>query len=300
MAPQSPPPPYGREKLAQKSPRMIDHIWIVIGPPLIICFDLVAPCIIYYIWLNVHRKSWKRDCVKFNQRGEQCPYPEPEFDDAILGYAIILFGLGELYILLARVWRLLRHPDLCAPLLSRNRYELDATSWVYGVALLVALIPFVVGSTREIPKLYLYSPSILMAFLGGLMLLTLIPFKLPIGVNSQPRGTTVPPFVYYAGEDFVAVDGLQDREFRIRYNERYDSSKGFRRFIFLLTLWWIWGVCVYIGCVSAVIWNLKFHFAFGLSLGVLFGFIIIWAAVTYIWVQIEMVKAQRPLNTSQV
>lgn len=223
---------------------------------------------------------------------------EPEFNKQILGSSIISFGLGELYILIARVCRLLRHADECAPLLSRSRWELDATSWVYGVAMVCALIPFVVASSKQIPNLYLYSPGALMAFLGILMVITLIPLKIPIGINSQARGTRLRPLIYYAAEDFIAVDGLQDREFRIRYNARYDSSKSFRRMLLGLTIWWIFGVCVYLGCLSAIVWTLEFHYAFGLSLGVLFAYILIWAAVSYIWLQIEMERERKALDIS--
>ena len=132
-----------------------------------------------------------------------------------------------------------------------------------------------------------------MAFLGILMLVTLIPLKTPIGINSQARGTPLRPLVYYAAEDFIAVDGLQDREFRIRYNARYDSSKAFRRMLLGLTIWWIFGVCVYLGCLSAIIWIMEFHYAFGLSLGILFAYILIWAAVSYIWLQIGMDRERK-------
>lgn len=277
------------EKLAQKNPKLTDHLSITIGPIIIILFDIVVPCIIYYIWFDTNRSQWVSDCRAY----ETCHYPKPEFNERILGYAIISFGIGELYILIARVCRLLWHPAECAPLLSRSRWELDATSWVYGVAMICALIPFVIGSSKEIPELYLYSPGILMAFLGTLMLITLIPIKIPIGINSQPRGTRLRPFVYYAAEDFIAVDGLQDREFRVRYNARYVSSKPFRRMLLGQTVWWISGVCVYLGCLSAIIWTLEFHYAFGLSLGVLFAYIIIWAAVSYIWLRIEMERERK-------
>lgn len=202
---------------------------------------------------------------------------------------MICFGFGELYILLARVWRLYFRREQCAPLLSRAKWELDATSWVYAVAMLLALIPFVVGSALVMPTLYLYSPAFIMGFLFVLMIVTTtIPFKLPTGINSQPRGTVLRPFIYYAAEDFIAVDGLQDREFRIRYNERYESSKAFRRMFVYLTLWWEVGVCVYIGSLSAVIWTLEFHYAFGLSFGVLFTYIAVWAAGSYLYVMAEM------------
>ncbi|PQE13115.1 beta-glucosidase 1 precursor protein [Rutstroemia sp. NJR-2017a BBW] len=187
------PPPY--EKLAQKNPKPTDHLSITIGPPVILLFDIVVPCIIYY--------------------------------------------------------------------------------------------------------LYLYSPGFLMGFLGIVMVITLIPFKLPIGIDSQPRGTRMRPFIYYAAEDFIAVDGLQDREFRRRYNARYDSSKGFRRMFLVLTIWWIFGVLVYLGCLSAVIWTLEFHYAFGLSLGVLFAYLLTWALVSYYWVQVVMNREKRAFNSEK-
>ena len=161
--------------------------------------------------------------------------------------------------------------------------------------MLMALIPFVIGSTMEIPELYLYAPGFLMAFLGVIMLVTLFAahVKIPIGIDSHARGSRLRPFIYYAAEDFIAVDGLQDREFRVRYNARYDSSKAFRMMFLYLTIWWVLGVAIYLGCLSAIIWTMPFHIAFGLSLGVLFGYIIVWAVVTYLWVNIEMDRQKK-------
>lgn len=281
------------EKLAQKRPKPTDHLSITIGPPIILLFDIVVPCIIYYVWYNIKRSQWGNDCQSYVDLGAICPLAKPEFDEKINGYAIISFGFGELYILIARIYRLIYQRDDCAPLLSRSVWELDATSWVYGVSMICALIPFVIGSSQSIPKLYLYAPAFLMIFLGVIMLITLIPFRIPIGINSHARGTPMRPFIYYAAEDFIAVDGLQDREFRVRYNARYDSSKAFRRMFVILTLWWILGVCVYIGCLSAIIWTLEFHYAFGSSLGVLFAYIIIWAASSYCYVEFEMERQRK-------
>ena len=281
-------------RLANKQAHPLEHLGITLGLPMILLFDIVVPCIIYYTWYNSHRNHWNQKCTAYHDRDEVCPIKKPEFDKSILGYAIISFGAGELWILIARVWRLFRHRDQCAPLLSRSKWELDATSWVYGVAMIMALIPFVIGSSVEIPVLYLYSPAFIMGFLGVLMLVTTTyPFTLPIGINSQPRGTKLRPFIYYAAEDFIAVDGLQDREFRIRYNERYESSRAFRRMFVSLTLWWELGVCVYIGSLSAVIFTLEIHYAFGLSLGVLFAYIAFWAAGTYGFVVWEMARQER-------
>lgn len=278
-----------RTRLANKEAHPMEHIGITFGLPMILLFDLIIPCIIYYTWYNKQRSRWEEQCRPWHNRDEKCPIPQKQFDEKILGYAIICFGFGELYILLARVWRLYFRREQCAPLLSRAKWELDATSWVYAVAMILALIPFVIGSSLVMPKLYLYSPAFIMGFLLILMLVTTtVPFTIPIGINSQPRGTILRPFIYYAAEDFIAVDGLQDREFRIRYNERYESSKAFRRMFVYLTLWWEMGVCIYIGCLSAIIWTLEFHYAFGLSFGVLFTYIALWAAGSYLFVTIEM------------
>lgn len=246
-----------------------DQISIMLGPVMILFCDLVIPCIIYYSWRGSHRQG-------------------PEYDEEILGYAVISFGIGEAYILVVRVYRLIRYKDQCGPLLSRHRWELDATSWIYGSALIAGLIPFVVGSALAIPQLYLYSPGIYMAFLGFWALLSLIPFKLPVRVNSDKAGSTMQPLVYYAAEDFFAVDGWLKNEFRVKYRARYANSIMFRKMILEITLWWISGIMVYIGCLSAVIWRLPFSIAFGVSLGVLFSFIIIWAISTYVYIQLAL------------
>ncbi|CAN8095965.1 unnamed protein product [Discula destructiva] len=277
-------------KLAQKEAHPWQHLGITLGLPMILLMDIVVPCIIYYTWYRTRRGDWESRCHTGFPGQSHCPLEPPaQFDERILGSAVASFGIGELWIWVARVYRLFCHHQDCAPLLSTSRWQLDATSWVYLVAMLVALIPFVVGSSLELPHLYLYGPSALMGFLGVMMVITTLhPFNIPIGINSQPKGTPLRPFIYYAAEDFMAVDGLQDREFRTRYNDRYESNPMFRRFFFNLTLWWTLGVCVYIGCVSAVIWVLPFHYAFGLSLGVLFSYIACWAIVTFVWIKIEM------------
>lgn len=250
---------------------------------MVLLFDLVIPCITYYVWYDNHGTSTLK------------------YDKGILGGAVACFGFGELWILAARVWRLFFRQQECAPLLSRNRWELDATSWVYGVAVLLALIPLVVGSKLEIPELYLYSPCFIFIFLGFLMFVTTVtPFKLPIGINSHERGTNIRPFIYYAAEDFIAVDGLQDREFRVRYNERYESNKMFRRFFFNLTLFWLLGVLIYIGCASAIIWTLAFNYAFGLVFGILFVWIGVWAGSTYLWVKWEMKREARAYEEGEI
>lgn len=251
-----------------------DQVSIILGPFVILACDLVIPCIIYYVWLASN------------------PI-DPGYEEEIMGYAVLSFGLGEAYILVVRVYRLIKYRDECGPLLSKHWWELDATSWIYAAALLAGLIPFVVGSTLEIPQLYLYSPGIYMAFLWFWVTLTLLPVNSPVRINSEEAGHRMRPLVYYAAEDFFAVDGWQKRDFRIRYRERYDTSIMFRKMIFELTIWWFAGFIVYIGCLSAVIWNNPFHIAFGLSLGVLFAWIILWAICTYVYVQLALERERQ-------
>lgn len=288
------------EKLAQKDVKAKEQISMTLGGPIIILFDLVVPCLIYYIWLRVVRTNWRHRCEAAGTPLTSCP-DYPEYDDVILGLAVIAFGVGELYILIVRIVRLIRHREECAPLLSRHWAELDATSWVYLCALIIPLIAFVVstnimnpdGSRRVIPWLYLYAPGFLMGFLLVLMCITLIPFTLPYGINSDPRGTKCKPFVYYAAEDFIAVDGWQGRAFRQRYKDRYDNSKMFRRFFFWLQIFWIAGASIYIGCLSAVIWKLEFEYAFGVCFGILFSYLIIWAGISYVWMKWEMHREKK-------
>lgn len=280
-------------RLAVKDAHPWQHLGITLGLPMILLFDVVVPCIIYYTWHRAQLAAWNNDCAAESYPADQpCPLPPPaQFNKDILGAAIASFGIGELWILLARVYRLFAHADECAPLLSTSRWQLDATSWVYAAAMIVALIPFLVGSALEMPKLYLYGPSFLMGFLGVMMVVTTVaPFQIPVKINSQPKGTMLRPFIYYAAEDFMAVDGLQDREFRTRYNERYETNPMFRQLFYRLTIWWTLGVMVYIGSVSAVIWTMEFQYAFGLSLGVLFSYIACWAVVTFVWVKLEMAR----------
>lgn len=265
-----------------------DHISIIIGPPIVLLCDLVAPNIIYYIWLGSIRGNWWRECHHYVQRGAACPIARPpSYDQYILGYSIIAFGVGEVYVLLARVLRLFREHEECSPLLSRHKWELDATAWVYASALITALIPFIVSTSinKAVPWLFLYAPGFLFAYLELWAIITLFPFKIPVRVDSDPVGTPVRPLVYYAAEDFMAVDAWQGRSFRRKYRARYDSSPMFRRMILELTWFWIIGCSIYLGCLSAIIWNLPFEYAFGSSLGLLFGWLIIWVSLMSIGVK---------------
>ncbi|QDS73930.1 hypothetical protein FKW77_007788 [Venturia effusa] len=291
------PPHRTLEPLAPRVVPIRDRLSMTLGGPIVLLFDLVVPCLVYYIWLRVVRTNWRHRCEDAGTPLSQCP-DYPEYNDVILGLAVIAFGFGELYVLIVRIIRLIKHREECAPLLSRHWAELDATSWVYVVSLIIPLIAFVVSTTYTgggedpivIPWLYLIAPGFLMGFLLILMVITLIPFKLPYGINSDPRGSRCKPFVYYAAEDFIAVDNYQGREFRVKYKDRYENSKMFRRFILRVNLFWIAGAAIYVGCLCAVIWNLEFEYAFGTTLGLLFTYLVLWVSVTNLWVKWEMAR----------
>ncbi|KAK1974179.1 hypothetical protein LZ30DRAFT_670689 [Colletotrichum cereale] len=247
-----------------------EHISISIGPFVILFFDLALPCGIP---------------------------PVQTIESRILGFAIIAFGFGEVYILVVRVYRLIARYEECAPLLSKHWWELDATTWVYTLGLIAALVPFVCSTTVYEPYvvewLYLYSPAFMFMVLDVIAFMTLIPIRIPFRINSDPKGSRLKPIVYYAAEDFFAVDGAQNREFRRKYVERYDKSMMFRKMILELTLFWIGGCTCYIGYVAAMIWNLEFERAFGSTLGVLFGWIIIWGVSARFWIEYAIKREQK-------
>jgi hypothetical protein len=289
------PPHRTLERLAQKNVKPMDQISMTIGPPVILFFDLVVPCIIYYVWLHSARSKWATSCNAAGISLNDCEN-KPSHNDWILGLSVVSFGFGEIYILLVRVIRLIKYHSSCSPLLSKHWLELDATSWVYLASLIIPLIAFIVSTnlhSRVLPWLYLFAPGFLMAFLALISLITLIPIKIPVRINSDPRGSRMKPLVYYAAEDFIAVDGWQGREFRTRFGTRYEQSRMFRRFFLYLTIFWIAGATIYVGVLAAIIRNLEFEYAFGVSFGVLFSYITIWASTTFAWVSWEMGREKR-------
>ncbi|GJC91371.1 hypothetical protein CH63R_01568 [Colletotrichum higginsianum IMI 349063] len=274
------------------------HISISIGPFVILFFDLALPVCIYYSWLRARRNDRRAACQPAYDAGVECGLgPVQTIESRILGFAIISFGFGEVYILVVRVYRLIARFEECAPLLSKHWLEMDATTWVYTLGLIAALVPFVCSTTVYEPEvvewLYLYSPAFMFMVLDVIAFMTLIPIKIPFRINSDPKGTRLKPIVYYAAEDFFAVDGAQNREFRKKYVERYDKSMMFRKMILELTLFWIGGCTCYIGYVAAMIWNLEFERAFGSTLGVLFGWIIIWGVAARFWIEYAIKREQK-------
>jgi hypothetical protein len=86
--------------------------------------------------------------------------------------------------------------------------------------------------------------------------------------------------VYYVVEDFVAVDAGQKRGYRLEFKKRYDESPVFRRMIWDVNIWWTIGGIIFIGALAGMTWGLDFAVAYGLSFGLLWVWIGLWALGT--------------------
>ena len=141
--------------------------------------------------------------------------------------------------------------------------------------------------------LYLYSPGFLMLFLGLIAVITLLPIKLPVRINDDPKGSRLKPIIYYAAADFIAVDNFQGRKFRKKFRQRYEANPRIRAMILHLTLFWIGGICIYLGSMAAIIFTLPFEYAWGTSLGVLFGWVLCSAGITFLWTRTIVEKEKK-------
>ena len=152
---------------------------------------------------------------------------------------------------------------------------------------MIGIVPYVISTNLDEPVLwlFLFTPG----FLAGFAVLTaaasLFPFSLPFRVSSDEKGERCKPFTYYVIEDFVAVDAGQGRGYREELKERWNTSPVFRRMIWDVNLWWAIGGVIFIGALAGVTWGCDFDTAYGLSFGVLFIWIGVWALVTWLWVK---------------
>lgn len=55
-----------RTRLANKKAHPMEHIGITFGLPMILLFDLIIPCIIYYTWYNKQRSRWEEQCLPWH------------------------------------------------------------------------------------------------------------------------------------------------------------------------------------------------------------------------------------------
>lgn len=220
-------------------------------------FDLVLPCIAYYTLSSLTNLN-----IEIN-----------------LGISCASLGLGELAELPLRGYRLHKHPSKYAPLGQTAKWGFDFLFWWYLVATVIGIVPYCISTSLDEPILWLFlmTPGILVGFVVMTGAVSAIPFRLPFRVSSDDKGERCKPFVYYVVEDFVAVDADQMRVFREEFRARWIASPVFRRLLWDVNMWWTLGGVVFIGALAGMTWALDFNVAYGLSFGMLFVWIGIWA-----------------------
>lgn len=228
-------------------------------------FDLVMPCLIYYL-LHTLTKLDEAD---------------------VLGIACASLGIGELFELPLRGWRLIRHREEYAPLGQTAKWGFDFFFWWYALATVVGVVPYIMSTDLDYPIewLFLMSPGLIVGFAVLTTAASIVPFRLPIRISSDARGEVCKPFVYYVVEDFIAVDAHQKRRYREELKARYEASHMFRVMIWEVNLWWTVGGLLFIGGLAGITWAVSFPVAYGVSLALLFVWIGLWSLVTLWWVR---------------
>jgi hypothetical protein len=230
----------------------------------LLLFDLVLPCIIYYVLESL-----------------------TDLDiEIILGISCASLGLGEMMELPLRGYRLVKYRSEYAPLGQDAKWGFDFLFWWYMVATVIGIVPYVISTSLDEPILWLFlmTPGLLVAFAIAFSAVSMIPFKLPCRVSSDAKGELCKPFVYYIVEDFVAVDAGQKRAYRKELMARWKASPVFRQIIWDINLWWTTGGVAFIAALAALTWAVEFNIAYGVSFGLLFVWIGIWALCSWIWV----------------
>jgi hypothetical protein len=231
-------------------------------------FDLVLPCIIYYTL-----QAYTNLDIEIN-----------------LGISCASLGLGEMMELPLRGYRLVKYRSSYAPLGQEAKWGFDFLLWWYLIATVIGIVPYVMSTSLDEPILwlFLFTPGFLTIFVVVTGAVSAVPFKLPFRVSSDEKGMRCKPFVYYVIEDFIAVDAGQMRGYREELRERWIASPGFRRLIWDVNMWWTVGGVVFTGALAGITWGLDFNVAYGLSFGILFLWIGIWAGLTWLWVRREL------------
>jgi hypothetical protein len=227
-------------------------------------FDLILPCLLHYTLASYTSLS-----LAIN-----------------LGLSCASLGLGELLELPLRGYRLFKYPSEYAPLGQDSKWGADFLLWWYLTATVIGIVPYVISTSLDEPILwlFLFTPGFLVGFAVLTAAASLFPFKLPFRVSSDAKGESCKPFTYYVIEDFVAVDAGQGKGYREELKERWNTSPVFRRMIWDVNLWWTIGGVIFIAALAGVTWGCDFDTAYGLSFGVLFIWIGVWALVTWLWV----------------
>jgi len=120
-------------------------------------------------------------------------------------------------------------------------------------------------------------------------------FKIPapIRISSLPRGSALRPGIYSVIEDVCAVDGSGGTEFRQRLNLRYQASHYFRQMLHRLTLFWAFGALAIATVTTALIFTVNRNVAYVLGWTVPFGWALVWAGLTTLYVQKNLKKERK-------
>jgi len=237
--------------------------WITI----IFC-NLALPCIIYYPIRTLTTLS---------------------LQDAI-GAGSASLGVSAIFEFPVRLWKLWFRRDIYGPLNDDTRWHLDSFMFAYTIAMMVASVPLAVAPALDPPLIsfFLMFTAMLVGQMALNMAPTLFKFRTPIWISSDPPGTRIKPAVFYMVEDICAVDAGKGREFRREWNARYDASPPFQRLMYKLTVFWVFGACVYVGVTAAVTFTTTVDFAYAYTLGQLFIWILVWIVLTWIWVHFAL------------
>lgn len=151
----------------------------------------------------------------------------------------------------------------------------------------MGVVPYIMATDLDyaIEWLFLMSPGLIVGFAVATTAVTAVPFKIPVRLSSDAKGARCRPFVYYVIEDFIAVDAHQKRPFREELRARYAASRIFRAMIWEINMWWTIGGVLFIGGLAGITWAVPFPIAYGVSLGLLFVWIILWSMATIWWVK---------------
>ncbi|BGP73898.1 hypothetical protein NBRC10513v2_007317 [Rhodotorula toruloides] len=255
------------------------------GPLLYLVFLLVCnvliPCLLYYL-LRIYTRL---------------------DDKELIGIGSAALGVSSCFDAPVRLWKLLRHRAKYGPLyypymadpafepagknrlmrnISRSWWHLDFTMHTYTLALFTFAIPLAIAPAIPLYNFFLLSFPMLVAPIMIVFGLTLRSWRsLRWWMSSDPPRTPTKPAVYYILEDVGAVDFRLGREWRKRCQARYAASPPFRTMMWWQTLYWTFGMAVFIGATAAVDWTTDLQLGFGLCISLLFIWALPWSFLSY-------------------
>ncbi|EMS23184.1 uncharacterized protein RHTO_07526 [Rhodotorula toruloides NP11] len=167
--------------------------------------------------------------------------------------------------------------------IPRSWWHLDFTMHTYTLALFTFAIPLAIAPAIPLYNFFLLSFPMLVAPIMIVFGLTLKSWKgLRWWMSSDPPRTPTKPAVYYILEDVGAVDFRLGREWRKRCQTRYAASPPFRTLMWWQTLYWTFGMAVFIGATAAVDWTTDLQLGFGLCISLLFIWALPWSLLSYL------------------